>query len=445
MQINDLDAFFNQKNMKNTGFRILVLLISLFVGQDGFAQNLDRIKSVIDTLCSPSYNGRGYVSGGDFVAANFIERQYNQIGLKAFNNGFRQRFSFDVNTFEGKAECMIARKKLNLSDDFLPDPACKTIRGKFKVFFLDSTWLRPSGKQIQKLYAVPMPKTALVLPIGLGLEQLSKSWPADLMNHAANAALKILQTKNRPAGSLSHKQQDAILHIRSGFLNNRTKKIRVNIQSKFIENYNTQNLIGWLPGTTKPDSFIVFCAHYDHLGSIGNAVFAGANDNASGIAIMLETARHYADTKNRSPYSIAFIAFAGEEIGLRGSEFYCKNPLFALSKIRFLTNLDLMGSGESGLTVVNATACPSEFKILQQLNTNKNYFGSLQPRAPAANSDHYHFAENSVPAFFFYLRGRATAYHDIHDLPATLTLFGAIPLLHLMYDFVDIISHKNKK
>src|SRR4030095_9120627 len=107
------------------------------------------------------------------------------------------------------------------------------------------------------------------------------------------------------------------------------------------------NVLGMVPGTLYPDSFIVFTAHYDHLGRMGKkALFPGANDNASGSAMIIDLARYYAQPANRPKCSLLFIAFAGEEAGLIGSRYYTENPILPLEQIKFLINLDLMGNGE---------------------------------------------------------------------------------------------------
>jgi Zn-dependent M28 family amino/carboxypeptidase len=176
-------------------------------------------------------------------------------------------------------------------------------------------------------------------------------------------------------------------------------------------------------GTSKKDSFLLVTAHYDHLGHMGKkAYFPGANDNASGTAMLLELARYYALPENRLPYSILFIGFAAEEAGLVGSKHYVEHPLVPLSSIKFMVNLDLMGSGKEGITVVNGSVFPKEFGLLDSLNKANSWFPKVVARGKAANSDHYFFTEKGVPAFFIYTLGEITAYHDIYDTASVVTL-----------------------
>lgn len=148
--------------------------------------------------------------------------------------------------------------------------------------------------------------------------------------------------------------------------------------------------------------------------------FPGANDNASGVALLLNLAKYYA--ANPAKYSIVFVCFAGEEAGLMGSKFYTENPLLPLKKIRFLINTDLAGTGEDGITVVNATEFPKEFKWMQEINENNHLLKAVNARGKAPNSDHYFFTEKGVPSFFFYTLGGISAYHDVFDKAETLPL-----------------------
>lgn len=96
----------------------------------------------------------------------------------------------------------------------------------------------------------------------------------------------------------------------------------------------THNIIGRLPGTTRPDETVLFTGHWDHIGvgtadADGDAIFNGAVDNASGIAGLLELAR-IAAAAPRTERSLVFIGFTAEESGLLGSEYYAANPLYPL-------------------------------------------------------------------------------------------------------------------
>ena len=202
-----------------------------------------------------------------------------------------------------------------------------------------------------------------------------------------------------------------------------------------IRDYSSYNVIAKIPSKKKcTKKTIVFSAHYDHLGRMGlETYFPGANDNASGTAMLLSLAEHY--VKNPSDYNIVFIAFAGEEAGLVGSKYYTENPLFPIKRIKFLVNLDIMGSGEEGITAVNATLFEDQFETLQQVNSKKNYLSKIKSRGPAANSDHYWFTELGVPCFFIYTMGPNKHYHDVFDTYEELSFAEYNDLFQLLIDF----------
>jgi Zn-dependent M28 family amino/carboxypeptidase len=154
----------------------------------------------------------------------------------------------------------------------------------------------------------------------------------------------------------------------------------------------------------------------------------------------MNLAKYYA--ANPRPYSIGFILFAGEEIGLEGSKYFTEHPLAPLKNIRFLINSDLAGTGEEGITVVNATEFPKEFEWLKKINEENKLLAAVNARGKAANSDHYFFTEKGVPAFFFYTLGGIKAYHDIFDKAVTLPLNEQEDLFKLLIKFNEKLMGK---
>ncbi|WAC41922.1 M28 family peptidase [Pedobacter sp. SL55] len=98
-------------------------------------------------------------------------------------------------------------------------------------------------------------------------------------------------------------------------------------------------------------------------------------------------------------------------------------------------NLDLLGNGDAGATVVNATVYPDEFALLNKINNQQKLISKINSRGKAANSDHYYFTEKGVPAFFLYTQGGISAYHDVYDMAATLPLTAYQNLFKLFVAF----------
>ena len=104
------------------------------------------------------------------------------------------------------------------------------------------------------------------------------------------------------------------------------------------------NLLGYLPGVERPDTFIVVTAHYDHLGVRGGQIFNGADDNASGVAGLLALADYF--SRHRPRHSILFAALDAEEMGLRGASAFIQDPPISLDHVALNINMDMVSRNE---------------------------------------------------------------------------------------------------
>jgi aminopeptidase YwaD len=212
------------------------------------------------------------------------------------------------------------------------------------------------------------------------------------------------------------------------------KKIQFKIQQT-IETINTQNIIAIIKGKDSSLKELIICAHYDHVGGFEECFIPGANDNASGLSMLMELYHYYSiHQPNRT---IKFIAFGGEEVGLVGSKYY--NIYTRKENIHFVLNLDLLGAGSEGITVVNATVFKEQFNILENLNTTNKYVTTIKQRGEAANSDHYYFSKKGIPAFFIYSNGKVGGYHNISDSPDKLEKGYFNSLFSLLLNFTEKI------
>lgn len=376
---------------------IIVLLFLLAL--NSHAQDLAFGRQMVDTLTSPYFWGRGYTNDGMGKAADFLSAQFESYGLKPMKGrSFLQPFSYAVNTFPGKMELHVNGTRLEPGKDFIVSPESRGVKGK---------------------------------------GNLEQAEPLQFVNRDLRVIVKL---EDKLTWSVSQQAADyTVVLVDKKSVTLPLTSIEVNIDNKFVEKFKTSNVCGIVKGTQQPDSVILITAHYDHLGGMGSTTyFPGANDNASGVSLLLNLARYYA--KNPAPYSIGFICFAGEEAGLVGSKYFTENPLVPLKRIRFLVNTDLAGTGEEGITVVNATEFPAEFAAMNAVNDAGKFLTKINTRGKAANSDHYFFTEKGVPAFFFYTMGGIKAYHDIYDVAATLPLNEHEDLFRLVVEFVGRLT-----
>ncbi len=404
-------------------------LLSVLSFKTATSQDLEYARRVIDSLCSPAMHGRGYVHKGDRIAARFIRNEFISLGLKPPGKDYFQSFSLSVNSFPGRMSLSFNGKDLIPGRDFLIDPASGKARGKYRLYYVTSTAIHGTRGMLKNKFLLVDKKEASTRDEVNAMEL----W----MTAPAGAKGVIMIEDNKLSWSVSRKKlKHPVFRVLRQALPAEASEVKVRADVRYRKKYRTQNIIGYVPGTLYPDTFIVFTAHYDHLGRMGaETLFPGANDNASGVSLLLNLARYYA--QNPSVYSMAFIAFAAEEAGLLGSEYFVKKPLIPLKQIKFLLNMDIVGTGEEGLMVVNGQVFKEHFNLLDEINKKNNYVVSLQKRGKARNSDHYWFTEREVKSFFIYTLGGVSHYHDINDRAETLPLTDYEDIFRLIVEFID--------
>jgi aminopeptidase YwaD len=408
-----------------------VLFGLLFLTTTLFSQNLHYIKGIIDTLTSPEFYGRGYVNNGDKIAAEFIVKQLNKDHLKFFDSGSFQIFHLNVNTFPGTLELAINGVVKTPGIDYMVMPDAQSMNNSYKALVLNEKTLS-TPKLIKKFAGLKVSNLALIVDTGY----------KDLKNKKFQETPLLIFIRDKGiswhVSNAQSKKKYAEIIINRSALPENIKKVSVNIEARQNNNYQTQNVIRYIPGRVYPDSFMVFGAHYDHLGMMGDKTyFPGANDNGSGTAMLLDLAAHYSKPENQPDYSMAFIFFSAEEAGLLGSEYYTGHPLFPLKKIKFMLNLDMVGTGSEGIKVVNGSIFKPEFEKLKALNEKGGYLKAVSERGEAANSDHYYFFKNGVKCFFIYTMGAEyKEYHTIGDKLAGLPLTKYPELFKLVCDFI---------
>jgi aminopeptidase YwaD len=374
--------------------KLKLTLLLILSANTLFAQDSLYARHIVDTLTSPYFWGRGYTKDGMGKAARFITNEFKSFGLKPLEGSdFIQPFSYDANTFPGTMKVNINGVDLKPGRDFIVSPESGGVKGGGALIKSDSVTFINQDKRI-----------VVVL-------QDKLTWSVE--QKVADYTGIIVNKKSLTAAP---------------------ETVKVDIENHLITDFKTGNICAMIRGTAKPDSFLVITAHYDHLGGMGTETyFPGANDNASGVSQVLSLAKYYA--KHPQRYSIAFICFSGEEAGLLGSAYFAAHPLIPLANIRFLVNLDIEGTGEEGITVVNATIHPKEFDLLKQANAAGHYLVKVYSRGKAPNSDHYPFTDKGVPAFYMYTMGGIKAYHDVFDISKTLPLNEYNHLFKLLVDF----------
>lgn len=210
----------------------------------------------------------------------------------------------------------------------------------------------------------------------------------------------------------------------------KTAKFDINKETR---KFNSENVLGLLEGTDLKDEILVITAHYDHVGTKGDKIFNGADDDGSGTVSVLELAEAFAEAKaagNGPRRSILFMTVTGEEKGLLGSEFYVTNPLYPLEQTVADLNIDMVGrtddlhdeSSRNYVYIIGSDKLSTELHAINE-EANKNYtemnldYKYNDPEDPNRfyyRSDHYNFAKNNIP-IIFYFNGTHEDYHQDTD------------------------------
>lgn len=171
------------------------------------------------------------------------------------------------------------------------------------------------------------------------------------------------------------------------------------------------------------DEWIVLSAHFDHLGvGKGGIYFPGADDNASGVAVLLEVAEYFAKSENRPKRSILFVGFDLEESGLLGSRYFAAHPPFPLAKLKTFLTADMLGRSMANLMddylfVLGTESSNQLRQIVATTEPAKGLkIGRLGTDLIGTRSDYGPFRDRKIP-FLFFSTGQHPDYHKPSDLP----------------------------
>ncbi len=421
--------------------RIFYLFILLLSGIFPLCAQVDYARSVVKVLASKAYAGRGYVFDGDRKAAAFIAAEYRKNGLLPLGTDYYQPFSMPANVFPKDVKIVVDGRKLKLGEQALIEAASPSVNGKF---MLTEITVPTDPVALDQLIQNPLFKDKfLVVDERAALATMkADQFRMTLLRLASGGYYKgiLVQTHQKLLwrGATNQLNRPIVYVKNNSVIPLEGKVMQLKVHAVFQENYLTNNVCGMIKGTSESDSLIVITAHYDHVGAIGKrVVFTGANDNASGTALLLYLATYY--RQHPPKYNTVFLAFSGEESGLLGSTFFADNPLIDLRKIKFLLNFDMAGTGDDGIQVVNGTIFKDQFERLVAINKEKKYLPEVKVRGPMNRSDHYPFYAKGVPSFFIYTLGGIAAYHDIYDRYETLPFTRFDEYVRLMIDFIKTI------
>ena len=171
----------------------------------------------------------------------------------------------------------------------------------------------------------------------------------------------------------------------------------------------SHNVIATIPGTKRPDEYIIYTAHWDHLGfgkpdETGDSIYNGALDNASGTAGLIELARAYKSLETKPERTIVFLSVTAEEQGLWGSAYYAQNPIFPIKKTVANINMDGLNPDNKTNDVIIVGAGQSELEgYLEDAAKTQGRYIAKEDHSEGGSyyrSDHFNFAKVGIPALY---------------------------------------------
>lgn len=459
--------------MKNS----LMLFLTLAAGS-GMAQDLkfkekrsmNRMKSHVEYLASDALEGRASGSQGELLSAEYIASQFKKYGLKPLGAGGSYLQSFDFATLRmanNSCELVLNGTPLKLFKDFYPlsfssNKGSITGQAVFAGSGVVSEGLKTNdyqnldvkGKVVLINYALPAdlkknPASAPYEGIELRVKEAIDRGVAAVIFYKTN------KEEKGPDGNLSLHVKGTIPVVFLNHVPEGAGTIPVKLVVDILELRDTaRNVVGFKDN--KSDKTVVVCAHHDHLGKgevsgsremKTGSVHNGADDNASGVAVMLELAKK---TKRRSSglkeANYLFIAFSGEEMGLLGSKYYTENPLHPLTQVSYVMNLDMVGrldSVEKTLMINGVGTSPSWKAALEKVQADTNKLHIKTTEGGMGASDHTSFYLKQVPAVHFFT-GQHEDYHKSSDDLEKLNYAGQVWIADYMVSLMKHLSAEPK-
>lgn len=436
----------------------------------------DSLKEYISVLASPEFEGRGAESEGLKLAGNYIAGKFQQFGIQSFDSISRFKQELKYIKYGGLSEksfIMIDSSRLFIENNFVHNVFDHSLENNYtrdtvtkQLIFLGD--IQNSTKE--DLDTIEFTNKMVVLfDLPTDMRRYFYNRGAHgffILSESKSEYREVLDRTYKMEGFLekinvliSGRDKPSFLTIflspeSSASLFGINKKVfqkiiedNDNVHKIFteklidslsfyihreVEDISFQNIVGYIPASSPTHEHIILTAHYDHLGISGSDIYYGANDNASGVAAVMEMARvmSVAYTEGVQPArNILFAAFTLEESGLIGSEYYVNHPYFELASCRANINVDMIGRYDrylqkKGKTVYSLVPDTLMADLQETTDSLNNHYSVLQLDDMSGQqdfknqilrlSDQRNFLNQGVPAVMFF-NGLHEDYHQVTD------------------------------
>lgn len=432
------------------------------------ADALDQMRYDVKYLASDLLEGREAGTPGERLAVDYIAAKFGNVGLMPYgaDAGYLQPFTFQAEPRLGAGNTLqIGRKRLTAEQEWHPLACSGAGPARGKVLKLGYGIVAPELNYADYPDSLNLKDRVVAFSISSpdGIHPHSKyiahhDLQARAQKAAERGAAAVLfynddPTAPSPEPALSAKIKPLgipVIFLKGDLyeemvLDNNPCAVNVDIVREERTAYNVVGMIdNGAPGV------VVIGAHLDHLGwgddgSLHRgerAIHNGADDNASGIAVMLQLARDLAEMDQARANDYLFIAFSGEEKGLYGSNYWTKNPTVPIGELNYMINLDMVGRLDSTGTIgVNGVGTSPAWAEAERI-----LVGDLKVKTTTSGigpSDHTSFYLQGVPAIHFFT-GTHADYHKPSDDEEKVNYDGMLRITRYIESLIVTLSDDGK-
>jgi len=473
----------------------ILIIVFLFSSGVNGQVSVKELQTDIKYLASDSLKGRLTGSPGDSLAADFIRNKLISYGLIPLSGDGFQRFKVTKRVIAGKANSLMMNKiNYTINKDFMPLAFSSNAGLESDVIFAgygfsikgdslkwnDFDGIDVKGKWVMILRGDPEPentksqfipfsadrdKALLAKDMGAaGVLMVSGplSDPKDtfesLGTEGFSVDIPVLRIKKEVADIILLKSKNNIEALEKKLNDTRkplsfSSNVTVSGKAEIVrELASTRNVVMLLPGQDEKlkNEYIIIGAHFDHLGMGGpgsgsrapdtTGIHHGADDNASGVAMMVELAGKFAGTKESHKRSIVFLAFTGEEEGLLGSKHFTDDPGINLSSVNAMINLDMIGRlNETNNLQIFGVGTATGLKDLIYSKSDTSVIKLTLSDEGYGPSDHSSFYGKNIPVLF-YFTGAHLDYHTPTDTYDKINFDGMEKISILVFNVAEELA-----
>lgn len=468
--------------MKFFNIRSNAFLMSLFLVGTITAQNNEveaakaRLKADISFLASDALAGRQTGSPGELASAEYIRKEFKNNKLKLLGKDGFQEFSI-IQMRIASPKCRLAIipqdnggmvKDFTLFEEFYPlspsanndSVSAETIDIGYGIVCPkenkdDYNGLDVKGKIVIMRLGYFAQNENPHSPLAEYADITTKVKEAEIHGAVGIIFLKANSTDENPSGQLSRTITPSKMPVFFfGAKPSFPAGLKVMLKSYlFAPQAVGHNVIGFKKNWFRKKT-VVICAHHDHIGNNEydnsrvkgmTAIHNGADDNASGVATLLELSRKLKGWKYRKN-NYLFLAFSGEELGLLGSKFFIQNPEIDLKNINFVINIDMLGridSSKQTLTINGIGTSPEWNKSLAKVNVDTNKLKITTTESGMGPSDHASFYLENIPVLHFF-SGQHRDYHTPDDDEHKINYQGMYNSIEVIKQMISLSSKAKK-